>query len=143
MVTILLVEVEEPIRSLLTTILRGIGNIFAVDSGQAALDLCSQLRGSIDVLITDLLEMHPTDGIQLSRMLLQRYPKLQIIIVSAYGREALARYVPVPKHLFIQKPFSGAYLRNGIEEALAGRNAFATPKQGDPGETLHVKSDER
>ena len=121
--TILLVENEEPLRFWLAQILRSTGwNVHAVGSGTSALEVCEHHDTSIDVLITDLLDMQPISGVQLSRMLLSRYPQMQIIFTSASGERELSRHRPVPKHAFLEKPLSGAVLMQTVVNCLQGQN---------------------
>jgi two-component system cell cycle sensor histidine kinase/response regulator CckA len=125
--TILLIEPEEPLRLLLTKILQGKGWIvYAAESGQTALEFCGQFEGCIDVLITDLSYTHPISGAQLARMLLFRYPQMRIIILSVYGQEVLAHHISAPKHVFLQKPLSGALVVDKVVDLLQ-------EKSGDTG----------
>ena len=63
--------------------------IDAVSNGKKALEACENIAVP-DIVITDI-RMPVMDGLELTRALLARYPKIQIIILSAYDDFKYAR----------------------------------------------------
>ena len=87
--TVLLVEDEPNVRRATADILRVHG--FAVlesGDGFAALELCDQYEGRIDLLLTDVMMPH-LKGPDLADRLLMRRPELRVIFISGYNEEVL------------------------------------------------------
>jgi CheY-like chemotaxis protein len=103
--TILVVDDEEPIRNLVVTFLSKLGHscLTAVD-GVDALD---KMKGNkIDVVITDI-KMPNMDGIHLTIEISRQYPKLPIMVMTAFDEEYSAgTAISVGAREFIKKPFS-------------------------------------
>jgi CheY-like chemotaxis protein len=103
--TILVVDDEELIRNLVVTFLSKLGHscLTAVD-GVDALD---KMKGNkIDAVITDI-KMPNMDGIHLIIEISRQYPKLPIMVMTAFDEEYSAgTAISVGAREFIKKPFS-------------------------------------
>jgi two-component system, cell cycle sensor histidine kinase and response regulator CckA len=99
--TILLVEDEEPVRSVTRRFLeRGGYRVLEAASGPEALRLFDQVGGAIDLLLTDMV-MPGMGGRELATRLLARRPGLKVLYMSGYADErGLGR-----EGDFIQKPY--------------------------------------
>jgi two-component system cell cycle sensor histidine kinase/response regulator CckA len=87
--TVLLVEDEPNVRQATADLLRVHG--FAVlesGDGFAALELCDQHEGKIDLLLTDVMMPH-LKGPELADRLLMRRPELRVLFISGYNEEVL------------------------------------------------------
>jgi CheY-like chemotaxis protein len=102
--TVLVVEDEEPVRSMLQRTLQNTGyTVLACSSGDEALELSASLGAPIDLLVTDVV-MRGIDGRELAERLTQARPELKVLFVSGYTR----RQVGMRKttHEYLEKPFT-------------------------------------
>ncbi len=118
--TVLVVEDESTIRSKVRECLQQLGyRVFEADSGAAALQICDDLLGSVDLVLTDLV-MSGMGGHELARDLAERYPGIQVLFMSGYTEDSAARREILLKgSSFLQKPFSVADLSTAVHHALA------------------------
>jgi two-component system response regulator HydG len=85
-------------------------------TGQEALDFLS--RNSVDVLLTDL-KMEPMDGLTLLKKALEAVPRLQVIMMTAFGSiESAVDAMRLGAYDYITKPFKDGVLRHRVELAL-------------------------
>lgn len=124
--TVLVVEDEAAIRSNVRQCLEQLGyEVFEAESGAAALALCEQMNGKVDLVLTDLV-MLGINGYQLAGMLDQRYPGIRVLFMSGYTEDTAARREILLKGSpFLQKPFSVADLSKAVREALSLRTCAA------------------
>jgi len=117
--TVLVVEDEATILELVKAILEEIGyNVLAVQTPKAALRLAGELRGAIDLLITDVV-MPEMNGRDLCRELTAAYPGIKCLYMSGYAADVMGhRGVLDASDAFIQKPFSVSALAEKIREVL-------------------------
>ena len=80
-----------------------------------------QLRGAIDILITDL-EMPGISGVELGRAFNVLWPSVNVLYVSAAPREIVGDQLPTDC-VFLSKPFAPGALVNAIGSALGGSGA--------------------
>src|SRR3954451_5282194 len=82
--TVLLVEDEPGVRALADTVLRKLGyQVLVADSGQAALEIWKEHEKRIDVLLTDVIMPHMSDG-DLAHKLREHNPHLKVLFMSGY-----------------------------------------------------------
>lgn len=117
--TILVVEDDLGVRDLAVQILQGRGyKVLEARSGGEALKICSQEKGKIDLLVTDVV-MPGISGRQLADGLLSLHPEMKVLFMSGYTDDTVLRYgVMQDKVDFIQKPFSVEALAGKIREVL-------------------------
>ena len=117
--TILLVDDEESVRSIVLKILRRAKyNVLAAENGEAALRIAESYPGNIDLLITDMF-MPGLRGPDVAQKLAQTCPGLRVLFMSGYADQDLRTGVPAGAN-FLNKPFSGADLAKTVEEVLKG-----------------------
>ncbi len=103
--TILLVEDESTVRYLAKRLLERAGyTVIPAEHGAEALKLSETHEGPIHVVVTDVV-MPEMGGLELVRQLLEKYPKLKIILMSGYSEEEPFDLGDAPVS-FLQKPFS-------------------------------------
>jgi nitrogen-specific signal transduction histidine kinase/CheY-like chemotaxis protein len=109
--TILLVEDEDPVRRVVETMLKRHGyQVLASASSQEALAAAERHRGTIHLLITDMV-MPGMSGRKMAECLLAGRPTMKVLYVSGYGHAQAEG----DAH-FLQKPFSSEELATKIRE---------------------------
>ena len=114
-----MVEDEAGAREALVTLLQMLSyDVTAVESGERARLLPPEAR--YHLLLTDLVLPGMT-GPVLAAELRQRWPDLEVVVMSGYTEEEAARHaVSGERHGFLQKPFDVAMLAAAIRSALDG-----------------------
>jgi two-component system, cell cycle sensor histidine kinase and response regulator CckA len=114
--TILLVEDEAPIRSIVYLTLESEGyHILEAEDGEQALAIAEAHQGPIHLLISDML-MPELDGLGLAQRLQADRPELRVLLMSGYISEMLVLHAGLD---FIQKPFLPPTLGEKVREVLA------------------------
>jgi two-component system cell cycle sensor histidine kinase/response regulator CckA len=127
--TILVVEDEEPLRTLLVQQLEELNyNVLQADNFKSALSQLEKHPGKIDLLLTDIV-MPGGSGIELARHVRETRADIRVMFLSGYGAGELARRgVLESRTNFLSKPFTGLQLAESIRSALAGTDVKdATP----------------
>jgi len=115
-VTILVVDDEPVMRSLLNKILTRDGYMVLVAAGgREALDILDRQR--VDIVVSDL-KMPEMDGLELLRMVKEGHPHVAIIMMTAYGdtytvKDALL----LGADEYITKPFKSFEISLVVERA--------------------------
>jgi CheY-like chemotaxis protein len=117
--TILLVEDEDAVRSLVEAILTADGyQILVADSADHAIELCRTYPAKIDILLTDVV-MPGVSGPELAKSLLCLRPGLKLVYMSGYAGEYLHNEgVNADGVVLLQKPFTAAALEERIRQVL-------------------------
>jgi PAS domain S-box-containing protein len=118
--TILLVEDEPNVRSLMRTVLMRQGHtLIEAESSTQAVELWETRRDHIDLLITDLVIPGSLDGITLAEHILKDRPELPVIYSSGYSAHLAGKDNPF-KHggNFLSKPFSPQELHDLVQTLL-------------------------
>ncbi len=117
--TILLVEDNEHVSTIAQEILTLYGyTILIAKSGTEALDICSEEKTPVHLLLTDVI-MPEMDGKELARKMLAAHPNLKVLYMSGYTSNVIARHGVLDQGIqFIQKPFSPEKLATKVREVL-------------------------
>jgi PAS domain S-box-containing protein len=117
--TVLLVEDEDAVRSLVETILTSDGyKVLVADSPEEATGICRAFPGTIDVLLTDVV-MPEMSGPELAERLLGLRSGLKVVYMSGYAGEHLDEQgVSAEGASLLQKPFTAAALEEKIRQVL-------------------------
>jgi two-component system, cell cycle sensor histidine kinase and response regulator CckA len=118
--TVLLVDDQDDLRSLLCEVLRKNGySVVPANNGKEALRLMHEHAGPIDLVITDLL-MPQMGGRELAEALRALHPHTKIVYMSGYAEQAEDVPEPVvPRYSLIEKPFTPETLLRKIRDALS------------------------
>ncbi len=102
--TVLVVDDEEPLRQLLSVILRDAG--YEARAVSSAADALKELAArDYDLVLTDV-RMPRTDGIALLRELHRLQPDLTVVVMSAYGsHDAALEAMKAGAYDYLSKPF--------------------------------------
>jgi CheY-like chemotaxis protein len=117
--TVLIVEDQDDILELILLTLADTGyNVIGAGSGEEALGKMKSHKGQIDMVLTDVV-LPDMNGTELSDEILKVYPAAEVVYMSGYADDAIARLgvLDVDKH-FIQKPFSPFKLLEKIQSIL-------------------------
>jgi PAS domain S-box-containing protein len=117
--TILLVEDEVMVRTLLRTVLAGCGyQVLEAGTSEELDRVRAQYRGPLDLLITDVV-MPTRSGPEVSALLRLQYPELKVLYISGYTDDAVFRHgMSTAETAFLQKPFSPVTLAQKVRELL-------------------------
>jgi two-component system cell cycle sensor histidine kinase/response regulator CckA len=115
--TILLVEDEDGLRSLMARGLRSRG--FAVIEAANGIEALAALaQGAVDLVVSDVV-MPVMDGPALLKAMRVRYPHLKMVLfVSGWAEDAFENSIP-SNQPFLRKPFGLAQLVAAVKEAMS------------------------
>jgi two-component system cell cycle sensor histidine kinase/response regulator CckA len=115
--TILLVDDEQAVRSIVVKILRRANyNVLEAESGEAALRIADAHAGKIDLLLSDMY-MPGLRGPEVAQALAPKRPGVRVLFMSGYADQDSRSGVPVDAN-FLNKPFSGKELAAAVEAVL-------------------------
>jgi two-component system cell cycle sensor histidine kinase/response regulator CckA len=117
--TILLVEDEPAILSLITAVLQRQGyTVLAASAPGEAIHLATECAGQIHLLITDVV-MPEMNGRDLARNVQSLYPNLKRLFMSGYTADVIAHHGVLDSGVhFIQKPFAVKVLAGKVRDVL-------------------------
>jgi signal transduction histidine kinase len=118
--TILMVEDEEAVRTLLRRVLEGAGyTVLAAADAEEALKLCQQHREQLQLLLTDVV-LPKSGGPQLAAQIEALCPGLKVAFMSGYTDNAMVhRGLLDAGAAFIEKPIAPKLLLEKIREYLS------------------------
>ena len=118
--TVLLVEDEDAIRTLLRTVLRRRGYlVIEAARGAEALNVSDHYAGHIDLLMTDI-SMPQMNGDELAMRLSQARPGTRILFMSGLTEQAVQGDIAAHA-AFIQKPFTPTTIAQNVRDVLDAR----------------------
>jgi two-component system response regulator HydG len=114
---ILVVDDQRNLRVTTALLLRSEGyTVFEAASGEEA--LVQLATNGVDLLLTDL-KMEPMDGLTLLKKALEAVPRLQVIMMTAFGSiETAVEAMRLGAYDYVTKPFKEGELRYRVERAL-------------------------
>jgi signal transduction histidine kinase/CheY-like chemotaxis protein len=117
--TLLLVEDEELVRSYALRVLERAGyRVLSAADPLEALKLAEAHRGSISLLVTDVVMPHMS-GQKLATALLDQRPELRVLFVSGYTENTIAHHgVLDPGVAFLPKPYTPVDLLTRVREVI-------------------------
>jgi CheY-like chemotaxis protein len=119
--TVLLVEDEEIVRSLVREMLESSGyRVLEAPHGAAAIAIAETHGAAVDVLLTDVV-MPGLSGQELAARLAGIRPGLRVVFTSGYTEDAIANHgVLSPGTAFLEKPFTAGQLAAKLRDVLDG-----------------------
>ena len=117
--TVLVVEDEEPLRLLVTEVLRHSGyTVHAAGNGADALAVWKRYRDEIDMLLTDIMMPDGMSGYELAESILRDEPALPVMFTSGYAMDVVGGSAPAIGRCFLQKPYDPVTLAQAVRECL-------------------------
>ena len=119
--TVLLVEDEDAVRMLGLEVLQRHGySVLEVRSGKEAFQVSGRHKGSINLLVTDVV-MPGMSGRELAERLAPYRPDMKVLYMSGHTDDAIVRHgVLEEKVAFLQKPFTPTVFLRKVREVLDG-----------------------
>ncbi len=117
--TILVVEDDEMVRSLIRDILESTGyRVLVADDPDSGMKLIGEQQDDIHLLLTDLV-LPGMSGRELVDRVSKLKPDMRVLFMSGYSDEAVARHgILEPGLAFLQKPFSRDGLVRKVRDVL-------------------------
>ena len=117
--TILLVEDEEPVRTLTRKMLESRGYaVLEASHGREALETSERYREPIHLIITDMV-MPLMSGTEVAETLLAARPETKVLFISGYSEQAIARQGALASRgEFLPKPFTLQDLSQKVHQVL-------------------------
>jgi signal transduction histidine kinase len=124
--TILVVEDEEMVRTLVCDTLREFGyDILEAPGGEEAVAVSLRHEETIDLLITDVV-MPRMNGLELARRIKASRPGIPVLFMSGYSEEGVMHLGVIgPGEAFLQKPITPSRLSAKVREVLSEREAVS------------------
>ena len=128
--TILVVEDEAPIRSIVRRTLERLGyTILEAADPLQALALLEDERNAIDLLLSDVLMPHMT-GTELVQRVREHWPLMRVLYMSGHaGDPAVAQGIVQQGLVVVPKPFTQDELANAVRAAL---DTLPDPRDAGP-----------
>ena len=119
--TVLLVEDEESVRELVRETLKGRGyTVMEASDGVSGLRAAEEFKGTIDILITDVV-MPGMSGRELAKRITAMRPGVKVLYLSGYTEDAIIHEgVLEAGTAFLQKPFTLQALGRKVRGVLRG-----------------------
>ena len=116
--TILLVEDEPAVRTLVAQLLRGSGyHVIEATHGFEALQKMQTLFDPPDLILTDVV-MPQMSGIDLVQKVRQRHSKIKVLYMSGYSDHHAIKQDVLTGTAFLQKPFTPVGLTDAVRQAI-------------------------
>jgi len=117
--TVLLVEDEESVRELVRVTLTSRGyKVLEAEHGEAGLRIAEETKGTIDILVTDVV-MPGIGGRELAKKILAKRPTTKVLYLSGYTEDAIVTQGGLTAGTaFLQKPFTLQNLAKKVREVL-------------------------
>src|SRR5215469_9526998 len=120
--TVLLSEDEQDVREIAREFLESGGyTVIEAKNGKEAMELAAQHKGTIDLLVTDMV-MPGMTGQELAVRLQSDYPGLAVVFMSGYSEHAATEMANAdPSVRLMTKPFSRVAMLRTVREILQGQ----------------------
>ncbi|HEV7703653.1 MAG TPA: response regulator [Gemmatimonadaceae bacterium] len=131
-ITILVVEDVDAIRKLSRSILERQGHtILEASNGVVALSMLADAGGAVDLVLSDI-QMPTMGGLELMSRLGELYPRIPIMLVSAYTEGLLVQRGMLSRRVgFLEKPFTPATLRQALTDFQRSHREGSWPTTAD------------
>ncbi len=135
--TVLVVDDEPTVRSVLAGLLSGLGYrcIVAANAVDAVLIIEANLF-TLDLLVTDIRMPGELDGVDLANMVRERQPDVAVLLITGYAAAATMKRAAGSGYRVLEKPFRHTQLQAAVAEELSKRPR--SPAAGEDGRGASV-----
>ncbi len=145
MATILIVEDDRPLRTVIEIALRTAGHrVISAPNGLEAAALLGP-KGRLDLVITDVF-MPEMDGFEVMKAIRKHDPAVRILVISGGGRPPYPDFLQLATQLgadqVLAKPFTPERLLATVDEVLAQPASPASNAKSGAGTTVLVVEDD-
>jgi PAS domain S-box-containing protein len=121
--TVLLVEDEEGVRTVIAQVLERYGYaVLATPHGAEALNICTRHRGPVHLLLADVV-LAQASGPEVAARLLAFRPQMRVLYMSGYAEDTIVNHGIVPAGAaLLQKPFTPEDLVEKVRAVLDTRS---------------------
>ena len=121
--TILVVEDEESLRTILSLNLRQLGyEVLEATDGRAAMAVWEAKGSQIDLLLTDMVMPQGVNGLDLAERFKRNKPRLKVIVSSGYSIEMGGHAINGAAGIFyLPKPYTMGVLAKAVRDCLDAR----------------------
>jgi PAS domain S-box-containing protein len=125
-ITILVVEDEEMLREFVSDALGALGyRVLSAPNGRVALEVWTEHRDEIDLLLTDVVMPESISGRELAQALIMDKPDLKVIFTSGYSAELIGTdFEREKQHAFLAKPYLPDRLAQTVATHLQSQPTF-------------------
>jgi CheY-like chemotaxis protein len=118
--TVLLVEDERSVRTLMADLLSRLGyHVLQASSGVEGVEVARTHRDRIALVVTDLVMPGPVSGLELGRQLAATHPDVKVVYTSGFSTEVARTETELIEGVnFLAKPFSAWTLARVVRERL-------------------------
>ncbi len=119
--TIMLVEDEAEVRSIVVKVLSDLGyTLIEAEDGKDAIRSLEKYDGNIDLLLTDVV-MPKMSGNELAQIITGKYPDVMVLFMSGYTEDAIVEHGVLKEGIkFLPKPISPESLAVTVRRVLDG-----------------------
>lgn len=104
--------------------------VFEASSGVEALEVLTMAHGRIDLVVVDVV-MPEVNGVDLVRLVRERWPDMNVLFMSAHAAEVLVREgLDDPSVMFLAKPFTRVELLEKVLQAITSKGPKRNGEQG-------------
>jgi PAS domain S-box-containing protein len=135
--TILVAEDDPAVRSIVRTVLGGLGyRVLEAPTGVAALEVWTHHRGEVELLLTDLVMPDGMSGIELGNRIIAADRTMRVIYMSGYSPEIAGKNIELHEGAnFLAKPFNPKKLAQVVRDTLDVKIG----RRSDPGDSGHAE----
>ena len=121
--TVLLLEDDDSLRQVTCEFLMASGyNVLQASRGDTALDLATQYKGAIPLIISDVVLPEMSGPTAVSKVQ-KLHPEMQALFVSGYAEVPVAQQLIAEGAAFLQKPVSRIDMVRKVDEILHSRHS--------------------
>ncbi len=118
--SVLVVDDQHVVLELVDAFLEDFGyRVYLAGSGRQALEICNRVKGSVDLLLTDV-RMPGMNGPELYERILERFPDVKVLYMSGFAAAEAGRFGVPDNAQLIVKPFRPDELLQRMRLVLAG-----------------------
>lgn len=119
---VLVVDDDIVMRTIASATLQGLGyEVTEAEDARSALEILKSKTINIDILFTDINMPGNFSGIDLAKLVRQKFPMIDVLLTSGYSSNAIPQYILDAGEEIVSKPYHRDLLRQKIETLRKGK----------------------